>query len=307
MPPVREGETMAGLKEIKDRIHSIEDTMKITNAMYMLSSSKMQKAKKVLADTEPYFYGMQSAIGRLLRHMPEISHPFFDKREQIPENKKKRGLIIITADKGMAGAYNHDVIRMAEEQISEGGQWKLFVLGMTGRQYFLGKNYNLEQDFFYTVQHPTMHRARVISEYMVEHFLDGSLDEVFILYTQMEGAIRMEPQVKKLLPLEPVEFHREDIPLDMHREEIAMIPSAEQVLDNIVPNYVTGMIYCCLVESFASEHNSRMMAMESSTDNAKEMLKELSTQYNRARQAAITQEITEVSGGARAQRRKGTE
>lgn len=130
---------MANVKEIQDRIKSIQDTMKITNAMYMISSSKMKKAKKVLSDTEPYFFEMQSAIRRILRHVPDIEHAFFDERPEIPKKDRKIGHIIVTADKGLAGAYNHNVIKMAEEQLQWEGKHSLFVLGELGRQYFSKK------------------------------------------------------------------------------------------------------------------------------------------------------------------------
>lgn len=296
---------MANAKEIQSRIKSIEDTMKITSAMYMISSSKMKRAKKVLAETEPYFYGMQASIGRILRHMPEIDHIYFNnKTENKKPEEKKIGILVITADKGLAGAYNHNVIKMAEEEMQKPGKYKLYVLGMAGRQYFAKRDVDMDDSIRYTVQHPTMHRARSIAERVLAPYLQGDLDEVRIIYTEMESAVAVETKMSKLLPLKKTSFHTSQQPVDVHREEIAMVPSASAVLDAIIPNYVTGMIYGCLVESYASEHNSRMLAMEASTDNAKEMLRSLGIAYNRARQAAITQEITEVIGGAKAQKRK---
>ena len=137
----------------------------------------------------------------------------------------------------------------------------------------------------------------------MDSYLEKELDEVRIIYTRVINAVQMETVVQELLPLEKKEV-LEEIPLDMHREIITMYPSPEIVLDHIIPNYLTGLIYGCLVEAYASEHNSRMMAMQSATDNAKEMLRDLEIQYNRARQASITQEITEVIAGAKAQKRE---
>ena len=119
---------MANAKEIQSRIKSIQDTMKITNAMYMISSSKMKRAKKILADTEPYFYGIQSAISRVLRHMPDMEHKYFDNRENIPSAERKKGYIVVSADKGLAGAYNHNVFRIAEECLKKDTHAQLFVL-----------------------------------------------------------------------------------------------------------------------------------------------------------------------------------
>lgn len=295
---------MANAKEIQTRMRSIEDTMKITNAMYMISSSKMKRAKKILSETEPYFYGMRSAIARVLRHMDDIDHDFFDLRPEIPKEERKIGCIVVTADKGLAGAYNHNVIKMAEEMLKEKGHHKLYVLGVVGRQYFGKKDVDMDGSFRYTVQKPTMHRSRAITERLVYEYLNRELDEVYIIYTQMLNAVSMETVTEQLLPLQRKTFQPSQIPIDIHREEIIMSPSAEELMNHMVPNYLTGLIYGCLVEAYASEHNSRMMAMQSSTDSARAMLKDLSIQYNRARQAAITQEITEVISGAKAQKRK---
>ncbi|HIU75883.1 MAG TPA: ATP synthase F1 subunit gamma [Candidatus Pelethocola excrementipullorum] len=297
---------MANIKEVQDRIKSIQDTMKITNAMYMIASSNLKKAKKALEDTEPYFYTLQYAITRILRHMPELEHTYFDTRSDVEEKDRKIGIIAVTSDKGMAGAYNHNVVKVAEEKLAGEGQKKLFVLGELGRQYFQKHGYEIDTQFHYTVQKPTMHRARVISEQIVDMYNSKELDEVYIVFTQMNNSISMETRTLQLLPLKKGEFERK-VPTglaDIHQEDIQMVPSEKDVLNMTIPNYVTGTIYGALVESYSSEQNSRMMAMQSSTDNAREMLAELSIAYNRARQAAITQEITEVISGARAQKKK---
>ena len=296
---------MANAREIQSRIKSVQDTMKITNAMYMISSSKMKKAKKVLEDTEPYFYNMQAAIARILRHIPDIQHPFFSVRHLVPQQERKTGIIVVTGDKGMAGAYNHNITKLTDEFMEKTpGYHKLYVLGMVGRQYYEKKSADVDGSFRYTVQKPTMHRARLISEEIVRAFLDRELDEVHIIYTQMQNAAVMEPVDMQLLPLKKASFSPAQIPVGAPQEEIEMFPSADVVLDTMIPNYLTGVIYGCLVDAYASENNARMTAMQSSTDSAKKMLQDLSIQFNRARQAAITQEITEVISGAKAQRRK---
>ena len=296
---------MANAREIQSRIKSVQDTMKITNAMYMISSSKMKKAKKVLEDTEPYFYNMQAAIARILRHIPDIQHPFFSVRHLVPQQERKTGIIVVTGDKGMAGAYNHNITKLTDEFMEKTpGYHKLYVLGMVGRQYYEKKSADVDGSFRYTVQKPTMHRARLISEEIVRAFLDRELDEVHNIYTQMQNAAVMEPVDMQLLPLKKASFSPAQIPVGAPQEEIEMFPSADVVLDTMIPNYLTGVIYGCLVEAYASEKNARMTAMQSSTDSAKQMLQDLSIQFNRARQAAITQEITEVISGAKAQRKK---
>ena len=295
---------MSSSKLLKERIESIQDTMKITNAMYMISSSKMQKAKRILSDTEPYYYNMQAAISRILRHMPDTEHPFFSIRHKIAEEDRKIGCIVVTGDKGMAGAYNHNIQKMTEQFMAEHEHCKLYVLGMVGRQYFTKKHMDIAENFPYTVQKPTMHRARLITEEIVRAFLERELDEIHIVYTQMLNAMAMENVNMQLLPLKKADFKVGQIPADIYQEEIVLSPSADVLLDTMIPNYLTGVIYGCLVEAHASENSARMTAMQSSTDSAKAMLKDLSIQYNRARQAAITQEITEVISGAKAQKRK---
>ena len=293
---------MASAREIQTRMKSIRDTMKITNAMYMISSSKLKKAKKVLEDTEPYFYSIQSAISRILRHVPDMEHAYFEKEEESVEREKKKGYIVVTADKGMAGGYNHDIIKLTEQELEKPGYKKLYVLGVVGRQYFSKKQVEIAGNFPYTVQKPTMHRARLIIREMIKAYKDKELDEIYMIYTQMENAVQAEARITRLLPLKKSQFQSSSIPVDVHHEEIVLSPSGEELMDSIVPNYLTGLTYGCLVEAYASEQNSRMLAMQASTKSAGEMLQTLSVEYNRARQAAITQEITEIVGGARAQK-----
>ena len=202
---------------------------------------------------------------------------------------------MITADKGLAGAYNHNVIKMAHELFTQGENNKLFVVGELGRQYFAKEGLAVDAEFKYTVQNPSLHRARVIADHV--------MDEVYIIYTKMENSFSMNAEKMKLLPLVKEDFLH-PAPADIYQEEIRVESSMEAILEHVVPNYVTGYIYCALVESFASEHNSRMMAMQAATDSAKDMIQTLSIEYNRVRQAAITQQITEVSGGAKAQKNK---
>ncbi len=294
---------MANIKEIQDRIKSIQDTMKITNAMYMISSSKLKKSRKALEDTEPYFYTLQQTMSRILRHLPDMENIFFQTNEDKRTEDLKIGYIVVTADKGLAGAYNHNVVKVAEEQLKNCRNPKLFVLGELGRHYFEHHGVEIAKQFHYTVQNPTLNRARNIVETILELYLNHELDEVNIIFTRMVNAIQSETQISQLLPLKKADFNGK-IPADIPMEALALFPTPDAVMDRIVPNYVVGYVYGALVESFASEQNSRMMAMEAATKSAKEMLHSLSILYNRARQAAITQEITEVISGAKAQKRK---
>ena len=176
----------------------------------------------------------------------------------------------------------------------------LFVVGQLGRHYFEKKNIPIDISFNYTAQNPTMNRARHIAEKMAELFLDKKIDDLYVIYTRMVNSMTVEATAKKILPLTEDKIQKQENGLVEHYQNAEFMPDAKTAFNKIVPDYITGFIYGALVESFCSEHNARMMAMQTATDSAKDMIRELSIQYNRARQAAITQEITEVVGGARA-------
>ena len=293
---------MATIKEIRDRINSVNDTRKITNAMYLISSTKLRRAKKMLTDTEPFFFATQAMISRLVRHLPEgVDNIFLETRLEIPEDERRRGYIIFTDDKGLAGSYNHNVIKLAEEKIAaDKGEWKLFVIGEVGRFHFLSKDVDIEESFMFTSQNPTLHRARKIAAEILDYYYSRKLDEFYIIYTTVQGP-KIDTRYEKLLPLEIItDIKREKPVTDAILEEFLMEPSPSAILDNIVPNYVTGFIYGALVEAFCSVQSARMMAMDSANKNAEAMIAELQRTYNRQRQAMITQEITEVVSGAKA-------
>lgn len=290
---------MANAKEIQGRMKSIRDTMKITNAMYMISSSKLKKSKKSLEDTVPYFYTLQSAMSRILQSIPDMENIYFkSNKDKAPEDLKV-GYIVVTADKGLAGAYNHNVTKLTEEHLKKCVNPKLFVLGELGRHYFEQRGIGINKQFRYTVQNPTLNRARNIGETVLDLYRQGELDEVYIVYTRMVNAMASEAQLLQLLPLKKADFE-----MKMTSVEFTMLPSPDEVMNHLVPDYVIGFIYGALVESYSSEQNARMMAMEAATNSAKDMLHDLDIVYNRARQAAITQEITEVISGAKAQKKK---
>lgn len=296
---------MANTREIQSRMKSIRDTMKITNAMYMISSTKLRKAKKNLEETEPYFFTLLSMIARILRHIPEIENKYFDTREKKAPEERTRGLVVVTADKGLAGAYNHNVLKLAERQMKECGHYKLFVVGELGRQYFATRGIPVAEHFHYTAQNPTLHRARIISEMILEQFKAEELDEVYIIYTSMRNSINTETEMLQLLPMVKEDYTKHEIQKSgIYQEELVLKPTPHAVLDNIIPDSVMGYVYGALVESFCSEQNSRMLAMEAANKNATAMIHDLSIEYNRVRQALITQEITEVVAGAKAQKKK---
>jgi len=297
---------MANIREIQSRMKSIQDTMKITNAMYMISSTKLRKTRKSLDETEHYFFTLQTLLARIMRHLPDMENKYFDERPEKPESERVAGIIAVTADKGLAGAYNHNILKMAQEEMERHKNCRLFVVGELGRQYFAARNIKVAEHFNYTAQNPSLHRARVISETVLEQFVSGELDEAYIIYTEMKNGIATEAKLFKLLPLvrEHIEDKSEQLGIAHQNDDIALMPSPEAVINNVVPDCIMGYVYGALVESFCSEQNSRMLAMEAANRNAQTMLHDLSIQYNRVRQAMITQEITEVIAGAKAQKKK---
>lgn len=294
---------MGNAREIQGRMRSIKDTMKITNAMYMVSSSKLQKARRTLKNTEPYFEMIQDSLAKILDKAPEAGNVYFDKRKEKDASVRTAGYLVITADKGLAGAYNHNVIKLAESKMAEDGPDMLFVVGQLGRHYFEKKDIPVDIHFRYTAQNPTMNRARHIARRLVNLFEEEELDDLYVIYTKVVNSMNFEAVCKKILPLKEDKIEFQDTDLVDKYDEAVFVPDAETVFKHIVPDYVTGFIFGALVESFCAEHNARMMAMQSATDSANQMLRELSIAYNRARQAAITQEITEVVSGSKANKK----
>ena len=292
---------MANIKEIQDRMRSIQDTLKITNAMYMISTSKL---KKSLSDTEPYFFALQSSIAKILEHTDstQVRQKYFEEGMTKPEAERKKAYIVVTADKGLAGAYNHNVIKIAEKEIEKHPNSKIYIIGQAGMHYFEHRNVEFSHSFKYTI--PTLSRARSIAETLLDSYLRDKVDEVYIIYTKMINSMSSEAEMLKLLPMDKGDFKTDELLETRDRTEYEFMPSSDVVFDTIVPNWLSGLVYGALVEAYCSEQNSRMMAMQSSTDNANEMLRDLNVVYNRVRQAAITQEITEVISGAKAQKSK---
>lgn len=292
---------MAGITEIRTRMQSVQQTLKITNAMYLISSAKVKKARKQLADVEPYFDKLAKTVLDIFRHSPDLKHRFIEGHE-IPKEDRKTGFIVVTGDKGLAGAYNHNVLRLAETYLARKKDPTLFLIGQMGRHYFEKKNIPIDAEFMYTAQDPTLERAKEIADTMVDLYERGALDEVYLVFTHSFSAVRMEPEIIKLLPLERamLSARRGLSEADQYRDVVRYEPSPEAVLDVLVPGVLRGYLFAALVESFCSEQNSRMTAMDSASESAREMLKTLSLEFNRARQGAITQEITEIAGGAEA-------
>ena len=291
---------MASMKEIKNRIKSVRDTQKITNAMYLISSAKMRKAKSELDKTRPYFNAVQAEIKRIFRTAPNVDSRYFYPPEGSEKLNGTFGCLVITADRGLAGAYNHNVLKAALALHKQHEDMKFFVVGEYGRQFFNHKKIPIEESFLYPAQNPTMQRAREISARLLEDYDAGKLDKIFIIYTDLKNGLNAEPVETSILP-----FHRGQFSdTTTETAEFEFLPSVQAVLDSMIPSYVSGWVYSALVDSFCSEQNARMAAMNSAGQNADKILENLTMQYNRVRQAGITREITEISAGFKAQKNK---
>ena len=290
---------MSEINEIKNRIKGVAATRKITNALYLISSSKVRKAREELEKTSPYFRGIRKEIKSIFKTVDHIESKYF-----YPENDHMQdaacGYLVITADKGMAGAYNHNIIKRVENEIKKHQNSKLFVVGDLGREYLSAKGYNVAEDFSFEALRPTLAVARKIADILLDGFVNGDYSKLFILYTDMaDGGIIIKST--RILPFHTAEFIAEK---DKIKEEFEFVPSREVVLDNLVPSYVCGYVYSSLVDSYCVEQNARLVAMKSASDNASSILSDLSREFNHARQNEITTEITEVSSGAKFQRSK---
>ena len=295
---------MATASEIKSRIAGVRDTKKITDAMYMISSVKLRRATRDFEGTLPYFDALSEKISELLRHVPNTESRYFSHPAKDAEKVKNHGILLITADKGLAGAYNQEAIRACESFMKQHPKTTLFIIGEFGRQYFTSHKVPFQRDFHYSLVSPSLYDARKICAELLEYYDSGKLDEISLVYTDYVGAKPGICRVSTLLPLDKANFSEAEA--GTVNVEKKFLPDADTVLDGVVPSYVMGSIYGCLVKSFCSEQQSRMLAMKSAGDNAEEMLRTLQLQYNKIRQATITNEMIEITAGVRALKRQRT-
>ena len=289
---------MPSSKLLKERIESIQDTMKITNAMYLISSSKLRKARQNYQNVLPYFTRMRDTISRVVPHLPdEPVHPFFHEREK---EDPIRAYVVLTADKGMAGAYNQNLLKFLKEQCGSDPNARFYVIGQTGYRALFHKDPRLVEEFHYGATAPTLQRARDITVDAIDDFKSGKLDEIYLIYTKIQNALTSEPVMERLLPLDREHLKPAPKGLGDPRGEVEMFPDAKTVFEQTAPIYMHGMIFGAMTESFCAEQSARMTAMDSATKSANDMIRDLQLEYNRTRQGSITQEITEIIGGASA-------
>ena len=320
---------MPSTNEIKQRIDSVKSTQKITNAMYLISSTKLQKAKQKLDNAKPYMRALEIEIRRILDNAEE-DDIYFHPDNYFTDLPKVPVILVITADKGLAGSYNNNVIKATEAELKRKPNARLYVVGEYGRRYFTQRKVPFVDSFVYTSQDPTFHRSRRMSAELLQQYGEGRVNDIQVIYSRLQGIGDAEVERVRLLPLarpssdeirksaEKKEKEKEynyfeflDYLNDQdghgsyrNNNKLPFYPSVHAVLDSVMQSYLSSYIFGALLESYCSEQNARMNAMNSANENAEELKTELTVKFNRVRQAAITQEITEVSAGSKAQRKK---
>ncbi|MDW7674493.1 MAG: ATP synthase F1 subunit gamma [Bacillota bacterium] len=281
---------MAGMRDIKRRIRSVKNTQQITKAMKMVAAAKLRKAQERVIAARPYKGKLKEVLGRLAQASGHVNHPLLHVRQA-----KKVAYVLVTADRGLCGGYNANVIRKAMVQLTDSPvEADLIAVGKKGRDFFRRKKQNISKEFIGLGEEISMAEGRQLARFLMDAYEKGEYDEVYLVYTEFITAMRQKPEVVKLLPIDPPEETKVD------ETEYIFEPHAEDVLATLLPRYVENQVYQVLLEAKASEHGARMTAMGSATDNAAEMISKLTLSYNRARQAAITREISEIVGGANA-------
>ena len=284
---------MANLKDIRKRISSVKSTQQITKAMQMVAASKLKKAQESVVQARPYAAKMSDVLASLAVRVKPGKHPLLERRDE-----KKIELLVITSDRGLCGGFNTNVIKAAESFIKEKGdgceEIVLSVVGRKARDYYRRRDWEFKTEELNSGT-ADFSQAESIGRTVIDRYVEGETDAVYVAFTEFKSAMTQNIVVKRLLPLEPKVLAEDEVPVEYLYE-----PSEDALLADIVPRYIYTQVFSMLLESIASEHGSRMTAMDSATNNATEMTAKLTLLYNRARQAAITTELMEIVSGAEA-------
>jgi F-type H+-transporting ATPase subunit gamma len=290
---------MANIRDIRVRMKSIKQTLQITSAMKLISTSKLRRARVQLDQTEPYFDRIREMMEDIYLHSEGIRERYFAVRKRA-DGVPRRAFLVMTSDKGLAGGYNHNIIKLAEESMTHDGTDFLLLLGTIGGRYFLRKDYPVLENFKGEGPLPSVFDATVVADFIISQFDLAVIDEFYIVYTRMYSSVKLVPEVIKIFPFEEDMFGQADSGRRKSDSSLTYIPSPHAVFKTLIPKYLNGVIYGAMVESFASEQSARMTAMDNASKNAQEMIERLQLTYNRIRQGAITQEVTEIVAGAAA-------
>ncbi len=306
---------MEQLFDIKKRIRSVNDIRQMTRAMQLVSAAKMRKSKSQLDRVFPFFSLCAESMLEIQRSNKDIDNPYFTLRKKKHGETWRIGYFILTGDQGLAGAYNHNVVRIAEEHIrgkvldniNKGLKTEstLYVFGSVGRDKLARDSYPVDKNFSFPITEPTYYQARAVADQIRHKYLSGELDLVYLVYTKMESSISMTPVIQRVVPVN-TDALRSILPsgdgeVGMALEKGAQLeyhPSPDAVFSFLIDTYLNAMLYGAMVEAYASEQTARMTAMDNATRNADDMLEDLTIKSNQARQARITNELIEIVNGA---------
>jgi len=284
---------MPSLKAIRTRIQSVKNTQKITRALKLVAAARLRRAQENVSAARPYAVALEDVIAEVAARAGNDAHPLLATRPM-----KRVEIVVLTADRGLAGAFNSNINRATERYLAEHSQdfaeVGLAVVGRKGRDYLRRRRHNVTSELGFPTSATALAEAREITHNVIERYRDGKLDGVFLIYNEFKSAISQSVRVEQLLPVRPKKLDA------AAGGDFLYEPSKEVVLDTLVPLYVEIEIYRAMLESIASFFGSQMTAMDSATKNANEMIGKYTLQYNRGRQAAITKELLEIIGGAEA-------
>jgi F-type H+-transporting ATPase subunit gamma len=282
-------------------MRAIKQTLQVTKAMNLISTAKLRKGRRTLEDVQPFFTRIQKSMYDILNTAGAVESGYFSRPDR--NNVYHSAVVVITSDKGLAGGYNANVFRQVSELCDRVKNPILVLTGAIGYRYFVHSPYLILENFSFHSQLPTVDDAKQIADYLVSQYSWGMFDEIHVVYTHMYSALKLQSAVRQILPLDRHTMREELARFDYQERtplRFEYVPSAEAVFDAMVPLYIKGLIYGCLVEAYTCEQSARMSAMSEASKSAEEMLQTLQIHYNRARQAGITQEMSEIIGGSSA-------
>lgn len=286
---------MASMREIKRRRGSIQSTQQITKAMKLVATVKLQKARQRAENSKAYFQYMYKTVTSMLAKAGNVEHPYLQ-----GGTSDKVGIVVITSNRGLAGGYNSNIAKLVQSCGVAKENVRLYTVGKKGMDMLTRKGYEVAENFSHMIEEPTFDDAKQLSNRLLEDFTKGEIGEIYVAYTEFKNTVVHIPKMVKLLPVDASAVVEDDSQVsDVDKLTLMNFePSEEEAISLLVPKYVTSILYGAFVEAVASENGARMQAMDSATNNAEEIINDLELKYNRARQGAITQELTEIIAGA---------
>lgn len=285
---------MASMRDIKRRKSSIQSTQQITKAMKLVSTVKLQRARANAERSQSYFKCMYETVSSILSRVGHVEHKYL-----IPGKSEKKAVIVITSNRGLAGGYNSNVVKLVtrNEALPKEDLF-IYAVGNKGREILYRSGYEIKESLPEVIEEPAYADAMLMANRLLKSFEEGEIGEIYLAYTSFKNTVSHVPTLLKLLP---IEYDADNMAEDSSRSAIMNFePEDVEALDMIVPKYIASLIYGAMVEAVASENGARMQAMDNATSNAEEMISDLALKYNRARQGSITQELTEIIAGAEA-------